>query len=227
MTNTPPIAAAATALLHAALLVAVINGLALDPKREPASEPVKVQLLAPSPATLPVAQSAPQPPLPVPPAPPVPKKERSIQKPPTETRAPDAAKAGPGQAPDITAPSSPQPAASTTQAAPAPVTGLPAAPSAPARTSASEASYASTNRIPPYPRISAMSGDEGTVILRVLVTAEGTTGAVEVKVSSGHGPLDESARKAVQTWRFKPATVDGKPVAEWYQVPIPFKLQNN
>ena len=95
------------------------------------------------------------------------------------------------------------------------------------RTSASEASYASTNRTPPYPRIALANGEEGTVVLRVLVTQEGTAGAVEVKTSSGHALLDESARKTVQTWRFKPATVDGKPVAEWYQVPIPFKLQNN
>jgi protein TonB len=30
----------------------------------------------------------------------------------------------------------------------------------------------------------------------------------------------------VQSWRFNPATSDGKPIAEWYQVSIPFKLQN-
>ncbi|OWW20104.1 hypothetical protein AYR66_11990 [Noviherbaspirillum denitrificans] len=95
------------------------------------------------------------------------------------------------------------------------------------RTSASEASYAATNRTPPYPRIALSNGDEGTVILRVLVTAEGTAGAVEIAKTSGHTLLDESARRTVLSWRFKPATVDGKPVAEWYQVPIPFKLQNN
>lgn len=95
------------------------------------------------------------------------------------------------------------------------------------RTSASNASYAATNRTPPYPRISLSNGEEGTVILRVLVTPEGTAGAVEIKASSGHPLLDESARKTVMSWRFKPATVDGKPVAEWYQVPIPFKLQDN
>lgn len=64
-------------------------------------------------------------------------------------------------------------------------------------------------------------------MLRVLVKADGTAGSVEIKNSSGYPLLDDSARTTVQTWRFNPATVDGKPVAEWYQVAIPFTLQNN
>lgn len=64
-------------------------------------------------------------------------------------------------------------------------------------------------------------------MLRVLVNADGTAGAVEIRNSSGYPLLDESAKSTVQTWRFKPATVDGKPVAEWYQLSIPFTLQNN
>lgn len=65
------------------------------------------------------------------------------------------------------------------------------------------------------------------MVLRVLVKEDGTAGPVEVKHSSGYPLLDESARSTVQTWRFKPATIDGKPVSEWYQLSIPFKLQNN
>ena len=52
------------------------------------------------------------------------------------------------------------------------------------------------------------------------------TGEVQVRTSSGFPLLDEAARSAVQTWRFNPATSDGKPVAEWYLVPIIFKLSN-
>lgn len=62
--------------------------------------------------------------------------------------------------------------------------------------------------------------------LRVFVKAEGTAGAVEVVSPSGYPLLDESAKSTVQTWRFNPATVDGKPVGEWYRVTIPFKLQD-
>lgn len=69
-------------------------------------------------------------------------------------------------------------------------------------------------------------GEQGTVVLRVLVKADGHAGTVEVKSSSGYPRLDQSAVDAVKTWRFNPATVDGKPVDEWYQVPIPFKLHN-
>jgi protein TonB len=123
-----------------------------------------------------------------------------------------------------------KPSPSATAAAPAsPVAAAPgpATPVPPAKTSASDASYASSNRKPPYPRLSRINDEQGTVVLRVLVKADGTAGTVEVKNSSGYPQLDESARSTVQTWRFKPATVDGKPVTEWYQLAIPFTLQNN
>ena len=223
MPGTSPIAAAATIALHAAMLAAVMVGLDADPKTDKPAAPLTIRLIAPEPAPAPVAQSAPAPPAVLPKAP---KPERRTQRPRAEPRpAPESRPVAPARIPDTSAEAKPAPAAA--QPAPAAAAPLPAPPAAPAWTSASEASYASTNRVPPYPRISLSNGEEGTVILRVLVTPEGTAGAVEVRTSSGYPLLDESARKTVMTWRFKPATVDGKPVAEWYQVPIPFKLQNN
>lgn len=224
MPKPAPIAATATILLHALLIAAVVAGLNADPEPDTRSEPLKVQLLPPEPPPAPVVLPTPQPPAPTPA--PV-KKERPAPKPAAEPRpAPNVA--APSPAPSQTAPQDTKPAPVAGPPAPASAAPpAPPAPSAPVRTSASEASYAATNRTPPYPRISLSNGDEGTVVLRVLVTAEGTAGAVEIKTSSGHSLLDESARKTVLGWRFKPATVDGKPVAEWYQVPIPFKLQNN
>lgn len=68
--------------------------------------------------------------------------------------------------------------------------------------------------------------EQGTVMLRVMVKADGNAGMVEVKSSSGYPRLDQAAIDAVKTWRFNPATSDGKTIDEWYQVPIPFKLQN-
>jgi protein TonB len=88
------------------------------------------------------------------------------------------------------------------------------------------ASYAASNRPPVQPARSIRNGEEGKVVLRVLVQADGSAGAVEIRNSSGFPMLDEAARGAVQTWRFNPATSDGKPVAEWYLVPIIFKLSN-
>jgi protein TonB len=225
MPKPAPIAVAATILLHAVLIAAVVAGLNADREPDTPSEPLKVQLLPPEPAPPQVAQSAPPPPAPIPP--PV-KKERPAPK----SAAKPAPESKPAPRTPSTAPATAQESQQEAKPAPAPApsspaTAAPPAPPAPVRTSASEASYAATNRTPPYPRISLTNGEEGTVVLRVLVTAEGTAGAVEVKASSGYMLLDESARKTVMTWRFKPATVDGKPVSEWYQVPIPFKLQNN
>ena len=76
------------------------------------------------------------------------------------------------------------------------------------------------------PARSLRTNEEGTVGLRVLVQADGTAGEVQVRTSSGFPLLDAAARNAVQTWRFNPATSDGRPVEEWYLVPIIFKLSN-
>ena len=88
------------------------------------------------------------------------------------------------------------------------------------------ASYSATNIKPAYPSMSKRLNEQGTVILRVLVKSDGTASNVEVKSSSGFPRLDQAAIDAVQTWRFNPATIDGKAVEEWYQVPITLKLQN-
>jgi TonB family protein len=57
----------------------------------------------------------------------------------------------------------------------------------------------------------------GIVKLKVTVDTEGHVKDIEVVRSVGYG-LDENAVKAVRTWKFEPATKDGKPI-EW-RVPI-------
>jgi len=74
--------------------------------------------------------------------------------------------------------------------------------------------------------MSKRQNEQGTVVLHVQVKADGTAGRVEVKSSSGFPRLDQAAMDAVKTWRFNPETVDGKAIETWYDVPIPFKLQN-
>ncbi len=69
-------------------------------------------------------------------------------------------------------------------------------------------------------------GEQGTVVLTVMVRSDGSAGDVEVKSSSGFPRLDRAAVDAVKTWRFVPATVDGKAVDKAYDVPVTFKPQN-
>ena len=65
----------------------------------------------------------------------------------------------------------------------------------------------------------------GSVVLRLVVTAEGTAENITVVRKLGLG-LDEKAVEAVQQWRFKPASgPDGNPVATVVPVEVTFRLR--
>jgi periplasmic protein TonB len=69
------------------------------------------------------------------------------------------------------------------------------------------------NRPPEYPAESALNGEQGTVVLMIHVSPEGSTAGVDVLRSSGYALLDRAARDAVLRWRFLPAVKDGQAVA--------------
>lgn len=75
---------------------------------------------------------------------------------------------------------------------------------------------------PEYPPLSKRDGEEGTVILRVLVNTQGRPERIDIKQSSGFARLDEAARQAVSRYLFKPYLEDGRPVAVVAPVPIRF-----
>ncbi len=81
------------------------------------------------------------------------------------------------------------------------------------------------NPAPQYPALSRRMGEEGTVLLHVLVSAQGSAGEVALKSSSGYERLDEAAVKAVRGWRFVPADAGGQMVASWVDVPVSFHLE--
>jgi len=81
------------------------------------------------------------------------------------------------------------------------------------------------NPAPPYPPLSRRTGEEGKVILRVSVSAQGTADNVEIKTSSGSQRLDDSAQKTVRNWKFIPAKRGDTAVQSWVLVPIIFKLE--
>jgi protein TonB len=83
------------------------------------------------------------------------------------------------------------------------------------------------NPKPGYPAFARRMGMQGTVMLKVLVSRQGTVLKIEVAHSSGYEILDKAAAEAVRNWRFVPARQWGSPVEEWVQVPVAFHLTNN
>ena len=79
---------------------------------------------------------------------------------------------------------------------------------------------------PSYPALSRRMGEEGRVVLNVLVKADGTAGAVSVKRSSGFPRLDEAASSAVRVWRFEPYKIGGLAADHEYSVVVEFSLTN-
>ena len=83
-----------------------------------------------------------------------------------------------------------------------------------------------TNRAPAYPEIAQQRGEQGRVLLRVSVSADGAPLEVDVAQTSGFPSLDSAALSAVRQWRFVPATQAGRPVAATAEVPVRFQIEN-
>ena len=204
----------------------------------PAPEPAKTEIVRPEPPKPVQAEPPPAPPRRAPVRIAEPVKPRPQ---PAAPRAQPAVPAAPEPAPAPPKPAvaaapveSPRPAAIT--AAPAPA-GTPAAakvtegvPAAPAATGTADARSAQApvrtgprvdaswagNSPPSYPAMARRLGEEGEVRLDVHVGPDGSVLEVKLKRSSGSPLLDRTAIETVKKWRFTPATVDGRPVAEWY-----------
>jgi len=80
------------------------------------------------------------------------------------------------------------------------------------------------NPAPPYPTMARRMSEQGKVLLRVLVNADGSAAQVELKNSSGSPRLDQSALETVKRWRFVPAKLGTQPVAASVLLPIQFTL---
>lgn len=86
-----------------------------------------------------------------------------------------------------------------------------------------DADYLNNPR-PAYPVLARRLGEQGRVLLRVLVSGEGRAREVQVKEGSGFNRLDQAAREAVSYWRFVPARQGSESVEAWVLVPIAFSL---
>jgi len=121
---------------------------------------------------------------------------------------------------------------------PAPVaaTSTPVVPSATStanKTKAEEPTFQSpsfnaaylNNPAPAYPPVARRLGEEGRVLLRVQVTADGAAASVELHKSSGSNLLDQAALAAVKKWRFIPAKRGEQTVSASVIVPVSFSIE--
>lgn len=115
----------------------------------------------------------------------------------------------------------PAPVLAIANAAPRPIPVSAPAPPAPI-TPPNFAASQLDNPAPRIPHISRRKREEGTVVLRVLVSTEGRAQAVELESTSGFERLDEAARETVARWKFLPAQQAGHAVDAWVLVPISF-----
>jgi TonB family protein len=71
---------------------------------------------------------------------------------------------------------------------------------------------------PVYPKEALRNEWTGKSTIAFLIGVDGLVKDSRVVKSSGHDVLDEAAREALSQCQFKPAKVDGKPVAAWQPV---------
>jgi protein TonB len=110
--------------------------------------------------------------------------------------------------------------ATPTQAPPGPTR----TPAEPFRAPRFDAAYLN-NPAPAYPALARRMGEQGKVILRVLVNSAGIAGQVELRTSSGSPRLDGAALETVRHWRFLPARQGDDTIDAWVLVPVSFSLQ--
>ena len=194
-----------------------------DPIPEPAPEPEPEPLPPPEPSEPPPPPPQPEAPVPEPQPEPTPEPEPVVEPPPKPV--PPRA-----QRPVAKPRSPPVPAATARPARPAATASGRDSPRAATRQDQADngrlpVAYLN-NPAPAYPREARRLGHQGTVRLRVLVTAEGRAADVQIAGSSGVASLDEAALRAVRRWRFTPARHGGHASAAWVLIPVRFQLRD-
>jgi periplasmic protein TonB len=180
------------------------------------------ELLTPLPKVEPPPAPAPRPERP-PVKPRVAKKVEHVQPPAPQPLAVRESQPAPNAPLGVT---SPQPPAPPIAAPVTPAAAPPAPPAAPARVElpTSDAAYLQ-NPKPPYPSISKRLGEQGKVVVRVFIGADGVPQQAEVRQSSGYERLDQAAKATAMKWRYLPGKRGGVPEPMWVNVPINFVLE--
>ncbi len=82
------------------------------------------------------------------------------------------------------------------------------------------------NPPPSYPEVAKRRGWEGKVVFEALILKSGRVGSLDVVASSGYKSLDQTARKAIYRWKFKPATSFGISIDSQVEIPVNFSLKD-
>jgi protein TonB len=77
---------------------------------------------------------------------------------------------------------------------------------------------------PRYPAAARAAHREGTVVLEAVIGEDGRVSGVQVLRGLGLG-CDEAAVDAVRQWRFRPASIQGRPIKILYTLTVHFELR--
>lgn len=84
-------------------------------------------------------------------------------------------------------------------------------------------------RVPPrYPRDVAMRGQEGWAAYSFIIEKDGSVSSPILEDSSGNRDIERSAKRAIKSWTYQPATLNGEPVQQCNQsVRLDFSLDRD
>jgi len=79
---------------------------------------------------------------------------------------------------------------------------------------------------PNYPEVARLLGQEGQVVMLLLVSEEGNIALARIDRSSGYPLLDQAALEATRKWSILPGTLNGTPVCSWGRFAMNFHLSD-
>jgi protein TonB len=208
-------------VLHGMFFVSLDLG--LDVRNDPSENEVRVMANLVAPAT------PPAPPVSTPPAP-QPKQEvkpKTQAKPEPKAKTPDASTPPPADASQ----------AKAAEAAKAAESQMPNAAVAPASSQGTAGTPIQTDigklvvvyqpdADPYYPSFSKRAGEQGEVVVRLIIDETGIVEEVALLRSSGFARLDRAAEQIGKRYRFKPYSVNGNPARISTNLLIKFNLKN-
>ena len=94
-----------------------------------------------------------------------------------------------------------------------------------AESAADEPATILLQRAPRYPPVLQAAGLEGRVSVRFVIDREGRVEPGSVRITSAtHTGFEESARETILGTRFKPARVRGRPVRQWAEQTVVYRI---